>query len=468
MPDYNMLFRTTPADIANAWGGLPGAMVQGYQAGQDRRYQMGQRVQQDQLNNLTLQSKQNELQNALARQKAIESGDPAALERVDPELAMKMETHKQNTQKFDIEKLAKRIDMTVQTAQVVANAPDDIILDRAIEAAQKLGQVFGTPPEEIQQQVERLNTVAANGGSQALRREILASAFTAKENLERAQKQQQLDISQQNADTSAGRLEWQKENPSGASADPINTPHVAQLMADGWVPRQRMTRYMLAAFEQAAALAASQGKPWTVEDAYDFEFNSQKNSSLGRTSGSRLVVARKQNIETGFELLDDMEKTGESLNYSDVKFQGALEKFMKGTLNDPKFTEYMTQRADALFVLGNALKQNGITDKAIEVEEEAANPTMSPRALKAWINTQRRALNRAAKEIQKDYKYDMTNVETVPAGQGGVAQPAAVPPPAAAQPPVVEQPQPLNTITVTNPSTGEEEVWDLTTQKRVR
>ena len=50
-------------------------------------------------------------------------------------------------------------------------------------------------------------------------------------------------------------------------------------------------------YEAAAGRAAEQGKPLTVQDLYDMEFQAQKNKATGRTAGSRLVIARKQNIE---------------------------------------------------------------------------------------------------------------------------------------------------------------------------
>ena len=206
---------------------------------------------------------------------------------------------------------------------------------------------------------------------------------------------------------------------SATIANKDNHPYMAELMANGYVPTTRVTGPMLAAFEAAAKKAAEIGKPFTPKKMREYEFEAVRNKTIGRTAGSRLVVARKQNIKAAFELLDDMKKTQKQLKYSDVRFLGALQKFKNRQLNDPIFTEYMTQRADALFVLGNALKQNGLTDKSIEVEEEAADATLSPRAFDAWYNTQLRALNRAAAEIGEDYKYDIPQAKTFPPGQGG-------------------------------------------------
>jgi hypothetical protein len=199
----------------------------------------------------------------------------------------------------------------------------------------------------------------------------------------------------------------------------VTRPYMAQLMADGYIPSTRVTGPMLDAYEAAAQKAAEQGHPLTVEDLRNMEFEAVKNRATGQAAGSRLVIARKQNIEAASGLLADLKETSKKLNYSPVKFVAQIDKWKKGQLNDPVLTEYMTQRADALFVLGNALKQNGLTDKSIEVEEEAYNPTLSPEAFNGWYNAQMRALNRAAQEINKDYKYGIPTPSTVPAGKGG-------------------------------------------------
>lgn len=177
--------------------------------------------------------------------------------------------------------------------------------------------------------------------------------------------------------------------------------------------------------EDMIGAAMRRGEQITPEKLYAWEKGAQKNRSLGQTSGSRLVTQRGQNLEVAGKLLDDLEKTNRALDYSDVQFAGALEKWKNGQLNDPTFTEYMTQRADALFVLANAFKQNGVTDKSIEIEEEAFRPTLSPKAFAGWVNAQRRALNSAANTFNRDYGATTAQVETFPAGQGGAPTPAA-------------------------------------------
>ena len=222
---------------------------------------------------------------------------------------------------------------------------------------------------------------------------------------------------EQDVEIAKAKAEAKADATTGANLEKY--PNVAEAMATGWMPSGRVTGPMLEIFEAAMRQAKENGEPLTKEKLFDMEFNARKNSATGATAGGRITVARKQNINTAFQLLDDMEVTNKKLGYSDARLAGEFEKFVNGQSNDPIFTEYMTQRADALFVLGNALKQNGLTDKSIEVEEEAANPTLSPRAFQAWVNAQRRALNKAAGEMNKDFKYDIKTQPTTPAGQGG-------------------------------------------------
>jgi len=199
----------------------------------------------------------------------------------------------------------------------------------------------------------------------------------------------------------------------------VKRPNLARIMANGWVPSTRITEPMMDAYEAAAEKAKKDGKELTVDDLYDFEFQAQKNRATGRTAGNRLVLSRKQNIESGKDLLKEMKATAAKLDFSNLKMKGAYQKFMKGQLQDPVLAEYMAQRADALFVITAAMKMNGVTDKAIEIEEAAFPVNSSPRVFNAWFNTQMRALNRAGRLMDEDFKYGVKEIPTYPSGQGG-------------------------------------------------
>jgi hypothetical protein len=197
-----------------------------------------------------------------------------------------------------------------------------------------------------------------------------------------------------------------------------NRPHVANLMANGWMPPQRVTKPMLDAIEAAATEAEKQGLPFDPDDLRAYEFQAQKNQSTGRTAGSRMVIARKENIDTADKLIGRMQETAKQLDFSDVKIAAIADKWVKGQMQDPVLSRYMTQRADALFALGNALKQNGLTDKAIQIEEEAAHPTVSPAAFDAWFKVQKEALSDARQEMEKDYNPPMPSKSPAPTQPG--------------------------------------------------
>lgn len=277
--------------------------------------------------------------------------------------------------------------------------------------------MFGSPDDQRRSQL-----LLANQNPAAFSK-MMADAIGAPARRQQALDEQSLENAGRK-DLLTQKQQFALDNPALAPGKaPTSRPHVAKLMANGWMPGARMTKPLLDSIEAAAVYAEENGLPFGVEQARAMEFEGVKNRATGSSAGSRLSIARKQNVNTAFELLDDMEKTGEKLSYSDAKFAGVLEKFARGQVNDPVLTEYMTQRADSLFVLAAALKQNGVTDKSIQVEEEALHPTMSPRALKAWVNTQRRALNRIVKEMNTDYKYGGETVPVYPAGQGGAPTP---------------------------------------------
>jgi hypothetical protein len=336
--------------------------------------------------------------------------------------------------------------LAAQLADEASKAPDEALLAKAHEGAERVGMARGVPPEQIQAEKDRLTQQHAMEGPAAFRQYLFQQSLKNKEllaqkNAEVGQAQKdralgqgdvkldqgwvglsqgqqkvdvakgQLGVSQQNADT----MKQKADQALTVQEIGANRPYVANLMANGWMPTGRMTKPMLDAVEAAAAKADKDGLPFDPDAVRAYEFQAQKNTSLGRTAGSRLVTARKENIDTAQMLLGRMQETAKELNFSDFKIAGIAEKFVKGQLNDPVLTRYMTQRADALFALGNALKQNGITDKAIQVEEEAANPTVSPKAFDAWYRVQMEALKDAGAALKKDYEPMMPNRQQVAA-----------------------------------------------------
>ena len=92
------------------------------------------------------------------------------------------------------------------------------------------------------------------------------------------------------------------------------------------------------------------------------------------------------------DVLKNVQEAGKKLKFSDVQFVGKLQAFTKGQLNDPDFTEYLTQRNDAMQTLAQVMSGVGATDMRTKMEADAAPKTMSPRAWDAWYRGQMGAL----------------------------------------------------------------------------
>jgi hypothetical protein len=92
------------------------------------------------------------------------------------------------------------------------------------------------------------------------------------------------------------------------------------------------------------------------------------------------------------DIIDEVVRAGKKVDYSNIKAYGSFQKFVKEQSNDPALAEYMTLRNDGLMELAFVMRGAGMTDQAHKAEQEAMNPTMSPRALDAWANAQKRVL----------------------------------------------------------------------------
>lgn len=96
-------------------------------------------------------------------------------------------------------------------------------------------------------------------------------------------------------------------------------------------------------------------------------------------------------------VLAHMTTLGKKLNggagYSDLKSVGTMQKWLNGQTNDPDYTEYMTVRNDAMLRIAKVMRGVGMSDKATEMENEAAAPTLAPYALDSWLKGQMAVLN---------------------------------------------------------------------------
>lgn len=140
-----------------------------------------------------------------------------------------------------------------------------------------------------------------------------------------------------------------------------------------------------------------------LADAYLLNPNIDMNALSSNAAMMRNVpyMARQQTIEMLPEVLGNVVTAGKKVNYDDAKFAGAVEQFAKGQMNDPDFVNYMAQRNDALLTLAGVMRGNGATDQAHRAEIEASSPTMSPKALDAWMSAQMTALKPRLKNAAK-------------------------------------------------------------------
>lgn len=110
---------------------------------------------------------------------------------------------------------------------------------------------------------------------------------------------------------------------------------------------------------------------------------------------------RTMAIEALPEIMQTMTELGKKVGYSDIRAVGKMQAWVNGQLNDPDWQEYMTVRNDALMTIASVMRGVGMSDKAHEAEIEAANPTMSPRALDAWLRAQMHALEPRLRRIER-------------------------------------------------------------------
>ncbi len=118
-------------------------------------------------------------------------------------------------------------------------------------------------------------------------------------------------------------------------------------------------------------------------------------------------------------VLENVREAGKKLNYSDVAAIGKLQGWARGQVNDPDVVSYMTQRNDALLSIANVMRGVGMSDMATRMEQEASAPSMSPRALDAWVDAQQKSL---APRLAQYRRNALGNINQTPAVQPAAPQ----------------------------------------------
>ena len=222
---------------------------------------------------------------------------------------------------------------------------------------------------------------------------------------------------------SAAEKKAKAEAKKSAAVSPDGVDYIAKAASMGFDligSKTLVTKSQMEQFQRNAAQMVKDGKEFDPEMLLQNMKDISQAKSTGRSAGSSKVLGQRENIDNALSLLDDMKETNRQLNLSKLKYKGKLENWIKDAANDPAFVKYRTQRADNLFQLTNALKQNGITDKSIEIEEQAAALTMDEKAFDAWYETQKTALERSKKQkeisygTRKDFSNSSSNTSSKP------------------------------------------------------
>ena len=125
------------------------------------------------------------------------------------------------------------------------------------------------------------------------------------------------------------------------------------------------------------------------------QVNSAGHAAMVRSPGMQQRVMTAQALP---QILDNVRQAGKKLNFSDLAFAGKLQAFAKGQLNDPDFINYMTQRNDAVMGIASVMRGVGMSDKAVEMESDAAPKSMSPKAFEGWYQAQIKSLEPRLKQ----------------------------------------------------------------------
>lgn len=101
------------------------------------------------------------------------------------------------------------------------------------------------------------------------------------------------------------------------------------------------------------------------------------------------------------QIISNVRDAGKKIDFSDIRRIGDMQGWMRGEVNDPEMTDYMTQRNDALMTIAGVMRGVGMSDKAHQAEIEAMHPTLSGPALDAWFHAQSTALEPRLKQAHR-------------------------------------------------------------------
>lgn len=164
----------------------------------------------------------------------------------------------------------------------------------------------------------------------------------------------------------------------GASGDPAMDDAIQKAVAEGRLDPSRLNSRTAPIYGRIALANPTLNFNRMIADAA-----LQKNATFQQ---------RAMTLESLPEVMTSMVDLGHKVGFSDNRTIGNMQAWLKGEFNDPAMQEYMTVRNDALMTIANVMRGVGMSDQAHRAEIEAANPTMSPAALDAWLRGQMASL----------------------------------------------------------------------------
>lgn len=110
-------------------------------------------------------------------------------------------------------------------------------------------------------------------------------------------------------------------------------------------------------------------------------------------AGNPAAQQKAMLLEAMPSIVGQVRDAGKKMKFNDLEWAGRVQAWAKGKYNDKDFTNYMTQRNDAMLTLAQVMSGVGASDMRVRMEAEAAPKTMSPRAFDGWYDAQMSALH---------------------------------------------------------------------------
>jgi len=140
--------------------------------------------------------------------------------------------------------------------------------------------------------------------------------------------------------------------------------------------------------------------------------------AIGNVTANPAFQQRAKALEALPSSLELVKKAGEKLDFSNLKIVAGGQAIWLDQTNNADFRNYMGKRNDALQRLAYAMRGVGMSDKAVELELQAAPVAMGPRGFEGWYSGQ---MEMVQNQIAQQAVFQVVG----PGGGGGPPAPAA-------------------------------------------